>query len=227
MNFRPVAVQDLDLLDLNGCVSSVRTADVSLRGWNYPHVPSRNDDRSGVINVGSYVEAWTDWMSHRELWRMYTSTQFLHYRAVNEDWLDRERGGIPADITAAQRRHGATLGIISCLWHLAEVFEFVARLHQTAALYRSGAAVVIELHQGNQLLGQPRTLRADERGRVPLSSDYTNYASLLSYQVALNPVSIDDAKAHALDAAQHFLGKFGWTPKRDLLATDLDRLYQL
>jgi hypothetical protein len=121
-------------LSLEQCLQAVQVAEVSLRGWNYPHFPRREGEDTGFERKGTFVEAWIDWMSHREFWRMYTGSQFLHYRAVNEDWREREHWG-GDDRAEVGREAGPVLGIINNLWQIAEVFEFLTHLHQKVGLY--------------------------------------------------------------------------------------------
>lgn len=226
VNLRPQEIDALDSLTLRECLDQVQRADVSLRGWNYPHVPSRDDENTGVDRHGTFIEAWVDWMSHREFWRMYTSTQFVHYRAINEDWLEREHWGVSQRVVAAQR-NGPTLGIVTNLWEIAEVCEFATRLHQQGKMYRSGVEMTIQVRQGTELEGQGRTLRADESGRFPLSASYQNMAAVVEFRKVLSPADLAEPKATALEAAQYIFDKFGWTPSRDVLTRDIEALYRL
>ncbi len=225
INFRPLDPAALGSLSLQRCQQVVRDAEVQLRGWYYPHVPTREDEGSGIRLLGNYVEAWTDWMAHREFWRMYESSQFLHYRAVQEDWRERD-----AWFGQDPNRHGEpitgpVLGVINNLWLFVEVFEFLSRLHQQSSLYEAGANVTLELHRGG--LGTARTLWIDQAGRLAFLPAKSNGADVLRVGRSYSPAEIAEPKDRALETAEAIFGKFGWTPSADQLIKDIDSLYQL
>lgn len=216
----------MDSLSLGQCQQAIQVAEVSLRGWNYPHFPRREGEDTGFEREGTFIEAWIDWMSHREFWRMYTSSQFLHYRAINEDWLERERWGADAHVGVGSET-GPVLGITNSLWQIAEIFEFVSRLQQKAGLYSQGVDVSIQLHQGSSLKGQGRALRADDPGRFPFGYDRRTGALVLEFRRQLSPADLAEPKVQAIKAAQYLFDKFGWTPSADLLQRDIETLYNL
>lgn len=226
VNFRPVDIDALDSLSLERCQRAVQVAEVSLRGWNYPHFPRREGEDTGFERKGTFIEAWTDWMSHREFWRMYTSSQFLHYRAINEDWREREQWGGDVRVAAS---HGTdpVLGIINNLWLVAEVFEFLSRLHQKAGLYSQGVDVSLQLHQGFSLSEQGRVLWADDPGRFPLGYGRRSNAPVLEYRRRLSPGDTAQPKNQAIRATQYLFDKFGWSPSAELLQRDIETLYIL
>ena len=87
--------------------------------------------------MDSFFEAWNDWSTHIEFWRMYTSTQFIHYRAIPEDWRAEDLFG-QSNSTPKDR----ILGVKMHSWQLAEVFEFCTVIEgRTLRGWRSGIAV--------------------------------------------------------------------------------------
>ena len=84
--------------------------------------------RMGLGRSASVPRA--DWMAHREFWRMYESSQFLHYRSVQEDWRERDTWFGQEPTRRGERVAGPVLGVINNLWLFVEVFEFLSRLHR-------------------------------------------------------------------------------------------------
>lgn len=225
MNFRPVDPAALNSLTLDQCLRVTQEAEVQLRGWYYPHVPRRVDADSGIRRMDRYVESWTDWMGHRDLWRMYESSQFLHYRALKEDW--RQLDTFMPDSAPTSGREPIelpVLGVVNNLWLLVEVFEFLARLHQRG-LYGPGADVSLQLHRGT--VDDERTLWIEDQRRMPFSYPRTNGAAVLTYKRTFAPAEVVERKQRAAEAARFFFDKFGWTPSDDQLAKEIDDLYRL
>lgn len=207
---------------LGACLPVIERASVSLRGWDYPHVPHREGKDAGVERHQSYIQAWTDWLSHREFWRMYRSGQFLHFRALNEDWRDREHGA--AEQAWNRMGPGPVLGVTSNLWFIAEVFEFVSRLvQQNPALYDGGAEVRLLLVSGDTR----RSLWIDDRTRMPFSHDKATNAPEISYAVPVSAEELADPKTQAERAAKHIFERFGWDASADQLRSEVERLYDL
>lgn len=210
INFRPLAPAK-PALTLNDCLRAVERNQVSLRGWNYPHVPSRTDDIGRLANA---VEAWTDWSTHNEYWRMYSSTQFIHYRSIAEDW----RGSSPFE-QSGDAPEQQVLGVVYHTWTLAEVFEFLARLTKDG-LYQEGVEVSISL-----MNTAGRVLRIDDPDREFTYERITNAESLL-YESELTVRQIAAPKARAGDAVLFFWDKFGFEPARDQVTTVIEQLYR-
>src|SRR5690349_1351560 len=87
INFRPLVLPET-MLSLPQCNDLVDKCHVELRGWDYPHMSRRRDVDSDYGPAGKYYEHWIDWDQHIEFWRMFRSSQYLHYRALWEDWIE-------------------------------------------------------------------------------------------------------------------------------------------
>lgn len=209
-------------LALGACLPIVERASVSLRGWDYPHVPHRESDGSGIERHENYIQAWTDWLSHREFWRMYSSGQFLHYRALGEDWREREDG-------AARRAwdrlgSGPVLAVTTNLWLIAEIFEFAGRLlQQNTAIFEGGAEVKLSLISGDE----PRSLWIEDPSRMPFSYDRSTSAREISYAISLSVEQASDPKLQTERASQQIFERFGWDVTADQIRAQIERLYNL
>jgi hypothetical protein len=218
INIRPLVVQDEKQASLSGMLAIVERAAVRLRGWDYPHVPRRNADDGGIELHGDFVEGWIDWAIHREFWRMYSSSQFLHYRAIDDDWTERH----PFGQDSVSRPPAPRFGIISNLWLIAEVFEFLSRLSQQGNLYQRGAEVSLQFNNGP--LGS-RSLYMDDTERMPFAYARATDASTITFTKRPSPAEIADPQALAITAALYFFDRFGWEPSSDQLQADIRKLY--
>ena len=137
IHFRP-STYDVRLKKLLECKEIVRKNIINYRGWYYPHFPKELN----VVAGSNFYQGTTDWEGHIELWRMYQSGQFIHYRAFREDWA-QENSSIPAEFKLPQMQF---LGILETLYLVTEVFEYLSRLTQ-AGLYEEGVNVYITLEK--------------------------------------------------------------------------------
>jgi hypothetical protein len=96
-------------------------AEVSLRGWNFPHV-----DREHSGNFGEGIQSVTRFGVHREAHRVFRSGLFVWRRLISEDLED-------------ERFHN-TLIYESTIWSLTEIWLFASRYLST--LLERGNAVV-------------------------------------------------------------------------------------
>jgi hypothetical protein len=142
INFRPIEAPMQ--LTLKQCEELVERNNVRLRGWYYPFYGHGNADNHGIENLNNCCQGWIESGEFKEFWRMYKSGQFLHYKAVNEDWYD-EPGAFykPQVPLEAGKRYLNFVG--SLTYHVTEIMEFLSRLHKDG-LYGKGAYVSISLN---------------------------------------------------------------------------------
>ena len=60
VNFRPLVPLG-ETLSFQQCSELVREHSVLIRGWDYPHIPKRQDDESGFGSGEGFYEGWCDW----------------------------------------------------------------------------------------------------------------------------------------------------------------------
>ncbi len=186
---------------------------VSLRGWDYPHIPSRNDSHGGYDTSADFAQGWCDWYHHREFWRMYKSGQFLHYKALREDlWKD---GSVPQD--------GPVLGTGSLIYTVTEIIEFAHRLFRQG-IYQDGATVEVTIGKT-----KGRRLWIDDPGRMPFSSPRETASELVPVQATLTPGDFQagDPKNPSLDMILKIFDAFGWKPSPEQIRKKQDELYGL
>lgn len=200
VNFRPRTLSQ-KIEKLGDCLEIITKSKVSLRGWSYPHVPSFNASHKEVTPGKDYYEGQIIAGMHLEFWRIYQSTQFIHYCSLWEDW--REEDTFFGDGKGPEP--GTSLCIIGAVYHITEMFEFLRRLVENG-LYEEGVRVTIAL---NNTIG--RKLWIDDRRRAPFITDYTTSAPEIDYQKEFSKEEILlQSKDHAFDCIIHIFDRFGW-----------------
>lgn len=213
--FRPVSPDD-KIDGLTQATKLVNQATVSLRGWDFPHMPSRNADGDSFRRYETHLEASTEWNGHAEFWRFYTSSQFLHYKGIRTDWADR------SDLTDPARFPSNVLGVVDNTWHVTETFEFLNRL-SLAGLYEHGARVTVAL-----MNTAGRTLYVDESTRSGFYYPRQTNAPSITYESGLLDLeAIQDPKAQSIRALRYIFDKFEWDAPEQMLTEMIDQLYGL
>lgn len=209
INIRPLQPIDPPLA-MNECHERVAKASVSLRGWDYPHI-QRNMKHGGSANVGTYAENWCDWSNHVEFWRMYRSSQFLHYRALWEDLSDEGQS----------RPAGPVLSVLGAVYTVTEATEFLSRLYN-GGLYKDGASINVTLGKSAD-----RQLWISEFDRMPFYDEKRTNAEELLVERSLQAGELEgQAGAAALSILLELFDHFGWNPDPSLIQRDQERFYK-
>lgn len=95
----------------------IQKAEVSLRGWNFPH-----SDRENATAFAKGFQSFTRWDSYREGYRLYRSGLFLWKRAYWED--------VRGYRTEAGKK---TFSFISAIYSFTEYILFLKRLYEERA----------------------------------------------------------------------------------------------
>ena len=171
------------------CRDAIAASAVLLRGWDYPHVPIRNDEFHCQAPVHDGWEGMVDWDRHRELWRLMRSGQFIHYLALWED-------------IAPEFRHDRVLSVSNAVFTVLEILEFARRLTGTAE-YGTSIALEIDLVDVKD-----RELKMLDPLRM-LSGEYTTAESALELRKTVPlPLTQSDARSTARDLAIELFDMF-------------------
>lgn len=208
INFEPLTYADKKLT-LSQCKELVDKNAIHLRGWDYPHVPQRHGDDTASEPGDIYWQGWLNWEgeNHKEFWRMYQSSQFIHYLGLREDWLNDFQ--IRSVWEQANRTYspGQALGVVATTYQITEIFEFLSRLI-VDGLYEDGVKVSISLNNT-----EGRELIVDQFTRVGFSSPKKTSAPTISFSNQYMKEEIESgARDKALEVIIHFFERFGWTP---------------
>jgi hypothetical protein len=190
----------------------VQRSKVSLRGWDYPHI-SRNVPEP-VPEIDS-VGVESEWDAHLESWRIYQTGQFVCLRGMSYDWRNQS-GFWPAD--AAWRR-GDILTIEEALFTFAEIFEFAARLSNTAA---GDDPMHVSITFGG--LRDRRLAVADPRRMDFMDPPPARLQEFPQQFVVPRAQLLAESRALAIGGAQELFRRFGEDLSTDLLRDWLAQL---
>ena len=181
---------------------------VRMRGWPVPFADyGRRDLIRGSDWVGQDVDAGT--VSMYEAWRLFTSGQFTHLRAVSADWRrddERTRTPIPEGFDAA-------IEVWEILFYLTEVFELASRL----ALGEAGDEFMNIEVRLNGL--ENRGLVVAEWKRAEFFEPYRATMPSLEKKVNLpRDTLVAEGREQAVEMARQIFLRFGWDASVELLA---------
>lgn len=199
---RPLPV-DANRFDYEELESVIEGTAVRLRGWPVPFIDHREPWLRGDDWIGQDIDALM--VSHLEAWRLFTTGQFVHLRALPVDWGD-------ADLIAPRISGQKVIPVWEILFYLTEVVELAARL--TLKANAPGSVSV-----GAKLCGMAgRGLVVGQRNRAEFMRPYVQQQDVLRAQ---RTVKADDLVAEpreaALELARHFFVHFGWKAPIDQL----------
>lgn len=210
INFKPLADQGLEL---PRCREIVENSSVKLRGWYYPHVP-----HGGLVTGNNYKEGGIDWNAEKEVWRMYQSGQFIHYKSMEEDWL-AEDSWFSERLREIKPR--MVFDVLWAVYRITEIYEFAARLAR-AGLYKEGVEIDIQL--GN--VGGRKLEIITDVMRAPLFGEYKagediKFVKAYTWQ----QLAEQDIKEQALGAIVYIFQRFGWdNPPIQVIQNDQEKL---
>lgn len=218
INIQP---NSIDNLSLKEAFKKVEEASINLRGWDYPHIHKRNNNaEGGNNNCGTFFQSWCDWHNHIEFWRMYQSSQYLHYLSLREAWREVSRNN------AYQKDYYPEkyISVTGSLWTITEIMKFCFSLHKLG-LYKNGCNIFISLINCSD-----SELFINDPNKLGFSTPKTNSAETLELEKMLSAsqIQVYDNKI-ALDLTQQLFEKFGWEGNRPQMEADqkklLDRLF--
>lgn len=207
-------------LSLKECEELVDKNSVRLRGWYYPFYGHGSADNHGISNYNNYVGGWIDAGEFKEFWRIYQSGQFLHYSAVQEDWLTPDTNTIRHNPDEVEP--GKYLNFVGSLtMYFTEIIEFLTRLHRSG-LYPDGVSVKISLHNT-----KGRELTSFE-GFRHLSTVKKTQEDPVVFQRSYSPDELSkSARDLAIEPIQRFFELFNFADVsvEQVIKKDQDQLY--
>ena len=209
---RPLKFNEKRLESLKACSDLVLENKVRLRGWDYPHLSSKYD----VVSGDSWVENVTNWLDHKEIWRMYQSGQFFHIFGCREDWWG------PVRIFWSEKRvtePGYGLEFLCTVYSLTEIFEFASRLAKRN-LFEESLKILVILH------GMKNRRLVTTEIRRSLSDNYLCRIEniTLNREIAVDEI-ITARNELAVDAMCYVFERFNWRePPRRVLEEEQGKL---
>jgi len=215
VNFQPVTVKNFTTL--KECKEIIERSSVSLRGWDYPHIPRRNDGNGAMLACGEYFEGFEDWAMYKEFWRMYKSGQFLYYRGLREDWLAEDNW---REELAKKIKPGTVVSMISSvIYEVTEMFEFLSRLIENG-LYQDGVEVDITLKNI-----ESRELWIGDEMRIPFMFPKKTGAKEISFKNKFSKEEIiENSKIIANRFILEIFDSFEFNPSSEQIMKDQEKL---
>lgn len=193
-------------LTIEDCQKLVKEYKVSLRGWDYPAVRDKIDE---FFRGQNCAEGLADYNRHIEIWRLYQSTQFVHYLNFWEDWIEN-----------VQWRYGFTLEketssrnvkeVLMTLYTVTEIFEFASRL-ASKGIFEKELKISIKLHGTAE-----RSLVLSPNSLAMLYKDYKCMKNpiWISRQVSTDHLMANSANL-SMDATVEIFKDFNWNIQPD------------
>ena len=211
-------------LTLAQCKGLVQKDAVHLRGWDYPHIPQRQGEDTALEPGDNYWQGWLDWQgeNHKEFWRMYQSSQFIHYLGLREDWIEELKMGNMWQREDETFSSGQALGVVATTYQITEIFEFLSRL-MIDGLYEEGVKVTVALRNT-----QGRRLAVDNFQRVGFSTPKITSGENISFSKQYTKDEIvSDPKGKSLEAIVHLFERFGWSPPNiEVIKSDQEKFLE-
>jgi hypothetical protein len=223
VNFRPSEYDGNLIPTLANCFEIVERNKVSLRGWDFPHLSRRDEERAHGNN---WIASWSQFAGHYEYWRLYQSGQFIYLGAVREvteaEWKKQLE-----TITKSHLSHmrdiaweaiPGFISMVNFVYNVTEIYEFAARLCQTQ-LYSGSLNIKIELK------GIKGFVLSAPWDRVW----YSYYSATEDYLATTKEIATDtliaSSKQEALNTIAWFFERFGWlNPPVETFARDQEKL---
>lgn len=199
---RPTVYDDKLIGSLDECIKIIEQSKVALRGWDYPHI-----DHSGIRIAGdNSVYSLCDWEEGPmfEYWRFYQTGQFIHYFSMREDIRLT-----PKKIEEVNKENRVIdikklLSILSTIYSLTEIFEFISRLISKINNAKS-FEITIELHDVNE-----RMLFFWDESHFLFQPYICDYDPIIIKKILANEEIISKSSEISLDIAIDIFKKFNW-----------------
>lgn len=223
INFRPNKFEEDFIPSLSKCYGIIEKNKLSLRGWDYPYLSSRDTERGQGNN---WVASWSEFMGHCEYWRFYQSGQFLHLFSVREvtagGWKDELQSDLKSHLSRLDDIDWKTIpgffSFINFIYSVTEIFEFAARLCQSQ-VYTGTLTIKIDIK--------------DIKGfalSAPVERAWDHYyaagENVLSKTLEVEPGQLIAASQEiSLSTIVWFFERFGWmSPSEDVIRQDQEKL---
>ena len=221
--FRP-EVYDADRVSsLTECVKLVEKARVQLRGWDFPHLSNRDNERTHGSN---WVSSWANFMGNIEYWRLFQSGQFIHFSALREA-TERQWRIKLQEQTVSHLRHEQGIdwdivpgfvSLVNLVYTITEYFEFAARICQSG-VYQGNLDISIDLN------GAKGFVLTTEWGRIWRQYCAASENHLTKTWRVSSEKLIAGSLEHSLTAIAWLSECFGWlSPNLDAIRSDQQKL---
>jgi hypothetical protein len=204
---------DAERLRYEDLENVIEQATVRMRGWPVPYIDHREQWLRGNDWIGQDIDALM--VSHLEAWRLFTSGQFVHFRAITADWGEANR-------IAPQRQAEKIIPVWEILYYLTEVAELAARL---TLKVRTPNSMLVRA----KLSGMAdRGLVVGQRSRAEFTRPYIQAQDVVQAEVNIPADElVAEPRDVALGLSHDLLLRFGWKPSIEQLRSHQQELIDL
>ncbi len=200
---RPTTFDEKHLPLGSDLFSIIEKRSVRFRSLDYPHIDYRAQPLRGPDWVGQEY----DRQDEIEVWRLYTSGQFVHFFALAGEWRDNSVVWPPEPDWSP----GRYMYYVQTLYSFVEILEFASRLALSPA---GGAFMHVQIDikglQGRHLVEPDRAFR--------FSRDYTSDSPDWNYSWEGTQTDlIARPRELAAEAVQSFFARFGFDLSLEIL----------
>ena len=135
--FEP-SIYDENLIPKKELQNILEKSKVSLRGWDFPHIPIENKEgaKRPYFVVGNGIEFYDYWGGIMEIFRFYQSGQFLGKFVLYEDTIGRANN--------QELKVGEYLDFLSLIYRITEISVFIKNLLEITTI--EGGTLTIEIN---------------------------------------------------------------------------------
>jgi hypothetical protein len=195
--YKESRIQKKDLQEI------LRKSQVSLRGWDFPHVPIQDrEDTKRPYSIGNGIEFYTDWEKFSEIYRFYQSGQFLSKFALCEDTIGNLHG--------KELKPGKYLDFLSLIYKITEIVLFIKNIIENTDI--EGGSLIIEINGTKD-----RELESIFSSRI--FSFNAGYICHMNQVVVKKMFNKDEITANFIEISREFIKSvfddFNWTNYSD------------
>lgn len=215
VEYFPTTYTDSAVSSLSECKLAISESAVLLRGWDYPHVPTQDDEKQGIYPKDSnHYESWIDWSIHKEVWRFYKSGKFIQLRGLFEQWYD-EYEVFLAPNPLAMLEPNSVVDIIEVIFTLTEAYLFLYNLSEHMREIESFELRISMCNMEN------KKLVVLDPSRTPLHwQPISHTENIVAASEVLKKADLIDKEQMlklARQAARTVFDNFEWQPNESLL----------
>jgi len=141
--FEPSIYQE-NLLPKENLKGILEKSRVSLRGWDFPHIPINvNDNMKPPYSIGNGYEFYTNFQEITEIFRFYQSGQFIGRIQMREDAIDKALG--------KTIEPGKYLDFLNTVYLITEITLFIKNLMENTDIFEGKLIIEIDKTKGREL----------------------------------------------------------------------------
>lgn len=126
-----------NLVEKKDLQNILEKSQISLRGWNFPHIPPYDiDDAKAPYSIGNGIEFFIDSNKYKEIFKFYKSGQFVGKFILLEDIISK--------INNMEVEPGKYLDFLSLIYKITEIVLFIKNIVENIGV--DGGLIKLEIN---------------------------------------------------------------------------------